>query len=249
MMEMLTDPGLWAALLTLTALEIVLGIDNIIFLSIVSSRLPPHQQANARRIGLVLALGMRIVLLSSIAWIAGLTAPIVTVADFAISWRDIVLFAGGLFLVYKGTHEIHNMMEGDEEADAPARISFASAITQIVILDVVFSLDSVITAIGMTSDLPVMITAIVIAILIMMLAAEPVSGFVNRHPTVKMLALGFLLLVGMALIADGAHFHIPRGYLYTAIAFSIIIESLNLLSAKARKKRAPAPKTGAHSQP
>jgi predicted tellurium resistance membrane protein TerC len=242
-MELLTTPDLWAALLTLTALEIVLGIDNVIFLSIVSSRLPAHQQRKARRIGLILALVMRIVLLTSVAWIAGLTAPILTIGDFALSWRDVVLGLGGLFLIYKGTHEIHNSMEGEEEAGSRATITFAAAITQIVILDAVFSLDSVITAVGMTDNLPVMITAIVIAILVMMFAAEPVSSFVNRHPTVKMLALGFLLLVGMALMADAAHFHIPRGYLYFAIGFSILIESLNLI-ASARKKRAREAKKG-----
>jgi predicted tellurium resistance membrane protein TerC len=237
MTEMLTNPDLWAALFTLTALEIVLGIDNVIFLSIVSSRLPAHQQQKARRIGLILALVMRIALLTSVSWIAGLTAPILSVGGFDLSWRDVVLGLGGLFLIYKGTHEIHNSMEGEEEGVSRATITFAAALTQIVILDVVFSLDSVITAVGMTDNLPVMISAIVIAILVMMFAAEPVSGFVNRHPTVKMLALGFLLLVGMALMADAAHFHIPRGYLYFAIAFSILIETLNLLAA-ARKKRA-----------
>ncbi len=240
MMDLLTNPDIWAALLTLTALEIVLGIDNVIFLSIVSSRLPQHQQAKARRVGLILALVMRIVLLSSVSWIAGLTTPLATVLGFELSWRDIVLGAGGLFLVYKGTHEIHNSMEGDEESEAGPTTTFAAALVQIVVLDVVFSLDSVITAVGMTDNLPVMIAAIVIAILVMMFAADPVSGFVNRHPTVKMLALGFLLLVGMALIADAAHFHIPRGYLYFAIAFSILIESLNLLSARSRKKRKAA---------
>jgi predicted tellurium resistance membrane protein TerC len=237
MMDLLTNPDLWAALVTLTALEVVLGIDNVIFLSIVSNRLPDHQQANARRLGLMLALGMRIVLLSSISWIAGLTEPIATVAGFALSWRDIVLGAGGAFLVYKGTHEIHTSMEGDEEAAARPKITFAAALMQIVILDVVFSLDSVITAVGMTDNLPVMIAAIVIAILVMMFASGPVSAFVHRHPTVKMLALGFLLLVGMALMADAAHFHIPRGYLYFAIGFSILIESLNLIAARKKKSK------------
>ncbi|MCC6912790.1 MAG: TerC family protein [Rhodospirillaceae bacterium] len=243
MMELFTNPDLWAALLTLTALEIVLGIDNVIFLSIVSGKLPAHQQQKARRIGLILALVMRVALLSSVSWIAGLTAPIVTLGDFALSWRDVVLGFGGLFLLYKGTHEIHNSMEGDEEEEgARATTTFAAAIMQIVVLDVVFSLDSVITAVGMTDNLPVMISAIVIAILVMMFAAEPVSAFVSRHPTVKMLALGFLLLVGMALMADAAHFHIPRGYLYFAIGFSILIESLNLIAAGRRKKAREARK-------
>lgn len=186
---------------------------------------------------------MRIALLTSVSWIAGLTAPILTIGDFALSWRDVVLGLGGLFLIYKGTHEIHNSMEGEAEEGARATITFAAAIMQIVILDAVFSLDSVITAVGMTDNLPVMISSIVIAILVMMFAAEPVSAFVNRHPTVKMLALGFLLLVGMALMADAAHFHIPRGYLYFAIGFSILIESLNLI-ASARKKRAREAKKG-----
>jgi predicted tellurium resistance membrane protein TerC len=247
MMDLITNPDLWAALITLTALEVVLGIDNVIFLSIVSGRLPAHQQQKARRLGLMLALVMRIALLTSVSWIAGLTAPVVTLGDFALSWRDIVLGAGGLFLLYKGTHEIHNSMEGEEEESSRATITFAAALTQIVILDVVFSLDSVITAVGMTDNLPVMISAIVIAILVMMFAAEPVSNFVNRHPTVKMLALGFLLLVGMALMADAGHFHIPRGYLYFAIAFSILIETLNLISAGRRKKARAAKKGGAAS--
>jgi len=242
MTELLTNPDLWAALFTLTALEIVLGIDNVIFLSIVSSRLPAHQQQKARRIGLILALVMRIALLTSVSWIAGLTTPIMTLGDFALSWRDVVLGLGGLFLIYKGTHEIHNSMEGEEDEGAKATITFAAAIMQIVILDAVFSLDSVITAVGMTNNLTVMISAIVISILVMMFAAEPVSGFVNRHPTVKMLALGFLLLVGMALMADAAHFHIPRAYLYFAIGFSILIESLNLIAAARRKKARNAKK-------
>jgi predicted tellurium resistance membrane protein TerC len=240
MLDMLTDPNLWAAFLTLTALEIVLGIDNIIFLSIVTGRLPAHQQANARRIGLGLALGMRIALLMSLSWIAGLTEPIANIAGYALSWRDVILGLGGLFLLYKATHEIHNSVEGEDDERSAAQITFAGAIMQIVILDLVFSLDSVITAVGMTDNLPVMIAAIVVSILVMLFAATPVSDFVNRHPTVKMLALGFLLLIGVALIADAAHFHIPRGYLYFAIAFSALIETLNLLAVAARKKRKQA---------
>ena len=234
MIEMLTDPNLWAAFLTLTALEIVLGIDNIIFLSIVTGRLPAHQQARARRIGLSLALIMRVALLMSLSWIAGLTAPIATIAGFDLSWRDVILGLGGLFLLYKATVEIHNMMESHEETISGIASSFPAAIAQIVVLDLVFSLDSVITAVGMTDNLPVMVAAIVISILIMLFAAGSVSEFVNRHPTVKMLALGFLLLIGMALVADAAHVHIPRGYLYFAIAFSALIEMLNLF---VRRKR------------
>jgi len=237
MIEMLTDPAIWAAFLTLAALEIVLGIDNIIFLSIVTGKLPAHQQVNARRIGLGLALGMRIGLLLSLSWIAGLTAPILTVSGFDLSWRDVILGLGGLFLIYKGTQEIHNMMEGREEEHNVVAMTFGAAIVQIVILDLVFSLDSVITAVGMTDNIPVMVAAIVVSILVMLFAATPVSDFVNRHPTVKMLALGFLLLIGVALIADAAHFHIPRGYLYFAIAFSALIETLNLLSSGKRKKK------------
>ncbi|MBL8629044.1 MAG: TerC family protein [Rhodospirillaceae bacterium] len=237
MIEMLTDPALWAAFLTLAALEIVLGIDNIIFLSIVTGKLPAHQQANARRIGLFLALGMRVVLLMSLSWIIGLTEPILTIAGFALSWRDVILGVGGLFLIYKGTHEIHSTMEGHDEEKDVVTTTFAAAIVQIVILDLVFSLDSVITAVGMTDNVPVMVAAVVVSILVMLFAATPVSDFVNRHPTVKMLALGFLLLIGVALIADAAHFHIPRGYLYFAIAFSALIETLNLLASSKRKKK------------
>ena len=236
MIELLTDPAIWAAFLTLAALEIVLGIDNIIFLSIVTGKLPVHQQANARRIGLGLALGMRIALLLSLSWLAGLTAPILTISDFDLSWRDIILGLGGLFLLYKATHEIHNMMEGHEDQQNVVTVTFGAAIVQIVILDLVFSLDSVITAVGMTDNIPVMVAAIVVSILVMLFAATPVSNFVNRHLTVKMLALGFLLLIGVALIADAAHFHIPRGYLYFAIAFSALIETLNLLTSAKRKK-------------
>jgi predicted tellurium resistance membrane protein TerC len=236
MIELLSDPAIWAAFLTLTALEIVLGIDNIIFLSIVTAKLPPSKQPLARRVGLLLALGMRIVLLTSLSWIAGLTEPVLTVGSYALSWRDIVLGVGGLFLLYKATGEIHLTMEHEEEGTQAKSASFGAVIFQIVILDLVFSLDSVITAVGMTDNLPVMIAAIVVSILVMLFASNPVSDFVNRHPTVKMLALGFLLLIGVALIADAAHFHIPRGYLYFAIAFSALMETLNLLAARARKK-------------
>jgi predicted tellurium resistance membrane protein TerC len=237
MLELLADPNAWASLLTLTALEIVLGIDNIIFLSIVSGKLPAHQQQTARRIGLGLALLMRIALLASIAWIIGLTQPAFSVLGHVVSWRDLVLGGGGLFLLVKGTMEIHHMAEGHEEGSQAGTASFAGAIVQIVLLDIVFSLDSVITAVGMADDLPIMIAAVVIAIIVMLVASEPVSAFVNRHPTVKMLALSFLLLVGMALVADGVHYHIPRGYLYFAIAFSVGVECLNLIAARARQRR------------
>lgn len=240
MIEWLTNPEIIASLVTLTILEIVLGIDNIIFISIVASRLPREKQILAQRVGLGLALGMRIVLLSMIVWIAGLTAPLFSVMDHDVSWRDIILIGGGLFLLVKGTMEIHHHVEGEEEIKEGTKkaVTFGAVIGQILVLDVVFSLDSVITAVGMADDLAVMITAVVIAIAVMMFAADPVSRFVNNHPTVKVLALSFLLLVGMALIADGLHYHIPRGYLYFAVAFSLGVECLNLWSKKNRDKKA-----------
>ncbi len=243
MLELLVDPHAWASLLTLAALEIVLGIDNIIFLSIVTARLPAAQQPAARRLGLLLALVMRVALLLSITWIIGLTAPAFALLGHTVSWRDLVLGCGGLFLLAKGTMEIHHTLEGQEAAGAGRTTSFAGAIVQIVLLDLVFSLDSVITAVGMAEHVEVMVAAVVIAILVMLVAAEPVSAFVNRHPTVKMLALAFLLLVGTALVADALHVHIPRGYLYFAIAFSAGVETLNLLVRRrsgAARGRAPA---------
>ncbi len=237
MIEFLLDPETWAALFTLTVLEIVLGIDNLVFLAIVSNRLPPAQQASARRIGLFMALFLRVALLSMLTWIAALTTPIFTIAGFALSWRDVVLGVGGLYLLYKGVAEIHEAVEGAGGHSAKPAASYAAVITQIMILDLVFSLDSIVTAVGMTNNLPVMIIAIVIAILVMMFAAGGVSGFINKHPTVKMLALAFLILVGTALIADAAHFHIPREYLYFAIAFSIAVESLNLWMRHRHDKR------------
>ena len=241
MLALLSDPNAWISLLTLTALEIVLGIDNIIFLAIVCSKLPAEQQDKARRIGLALALIMRIGLLASIAWIVSLSAPIVTIFGQGISWRDLILFGGGLFLIVKGTMETHHMMEGHGEGGpAPKTTTFTAAIGQIVVLDLVFSLDSVITAVGMADHLPVMIAAVVLAMIVMLFASKPVGDFVNAHPTVKMLALSFLLLVGVALVADAAHFHIPRGYLYFAIAFSAGVETLNLIAAKRRKRAAAA---------
>jgi predicted tellurium resistance membrane protein TerC len=228
MIAFVTDPNTWAALLTLTVLEIVLGIDNLVFLAIVSARLPAETQRRARSVGLMLALVLRIGLLTMLTLIAKLTTPIVTIGDYALSWRDVVLGVGGFYLIYKGATEIHETVEtvGSDAPRATAR--FIAVIFQIMVLDLVFSLDSIVTAVGMTDNLPVMIAAIVIAILVMMFAAGPVSGFIERHPTVKMLALSFLLLVGMALVADAGHFHIPRGYLYAAIAFSILVEGLNI---------------------
>ncbi|WP_445680004.1 TerC family protein [Radicibacter daui] len=237
MLDLLTSPEAWLSLATLTVLEIVLGIDNIIFLSIVSSRLPPAQQPMARRIGLILALVMRIALLASIAWIVSLTKPIVTLFDLDISWRDIILLGGGLFLIVKGTMEIAHTVDGHEETGSGGGAkasSFGAAVAQIVMLDIVFSLDSVITAVGMSQHLPVMIAAVVLAIIVMLVASEPVARFVEKHLSVKILALAFLLMVGVALVADGLHFHIPRGYLYTAMAFSLGVECLTLFARRRR---------------
>ena len=235
-MDWIYDPQIWASLATLTALEIVLGIDNVIFISIVAGRLPAEQQDKARKLGLGAALLTRIALLASIVWITRLTEPLFAIADIDISWRDLILFGGGLFLLSKGTFEIHNEVEGEEDEASAAKVGFAAVIVQIMILDIVFSLDSVITAVGMADHLGVMVAAVVIAVAVMMFASGPVSRFIESHPTTKMLALSFLLLVGLALIADGFHFHIPRGYLYFAIAFSIIVEALNLFVASRRRK-------------
>jgi len=237
--DWLSDPAAWASLATLTALEIVLGIDNIIFISIMAGRLPPEQQDRARKIGLALALITRLGLLASIAWIATLTDPLFEIFGLQISARDLILLLGGLFLIYKGTNEVHHTMEGQDESLGPTRatVTFTSVVVQIMILDIVFSLDSVITAVGMSDHLSVMMLAVVIAVAVMLFASGPTSRFVQRHPTVKMLALSFLILVGVALVADGLHFHIPKGYLYFAIAFSVLVESLNLAAARKRKRK------------
>ncbi|TAL02151.1 MAG: TerC family protein [Rhodospirillaceae bacterium] len=237
MMAVLLNTDTWAALLTLTVLEIVLGVDNLVFLAITSSRLPPQQQPLARRIGLLLALVLRVGLLSTLTWISALTQPIYMIGDFALSWRDVVLGTGGFYLLYKGVAEIHEAVEGPRTHQPRAAASLFATVIQIMALDLVFSLDSIVTAVGMTNNLPVMIAAIVISILVMMFAANVVSDFIMRHPTVKMLALAFLLLVGMALVADGAHFHIPRGYLYSAITFSIMVEGLNLTRRRGARRR------------
>ncbi|MDA1028483.1 MAG: TerC family protein [Bacteroidetes bacterium] len=235
MLELLSDPNAWIAFGTLTALEIVLGVDNIIFISILSSRLPKDQQPRARFLGLAMALVGRVVLLLSLAWIMRLTAPLFTVLEMAVSGRDLILIGGGLFLLAKSTHEIHNKLEGEEEhATGKKVVTFGNVLFQIFLLDMVFSLDSVITAVGMVDQIPIMIAAIVTAILFMMVSAEAVSAFIEKHPTVKMLALSFLLMVGVALIAEGLDFHMPRGYIYFAMAFSVLVEMLNL---KIRGKR------------
>jgi predicted tellurium resistance membrane protein TerC len=229
-MELLTNPEIWISLLTLTVLEIVLGIDNIVFISVLTSRLPRDQQARGRRLGLGLALIMRILLLLTISWVIGLTAPLFTVAGMEISGRDIILIGGGLFLLAKATTEIHEGLEGGghKPGEVAKAVSFRGVLIQIALLDIVFSLDSVITAVGMAEDLGVMITAVVIAILFMMVSARAISRFVEAHPTVKMLALSFLLLIGMSLVADGLDLHIPKGYIYFAMGFSIFVEVLNL---------------------
>jgi predicted tellurium resistance membrane protein TerC len=240
-MDWLVDPEIWASLLTLTALEIVLGIDNLVFIAILAGRLPPEQQQRARQIGLALALLTRLALLASITWIIGLTQPLFELLGHPVSWRDIVLIAGGLFLLYKGTREIHHALEDGgpegEEEHRNERISFAGVVTQIMLLDVVFSLDSVITAVGMANKLWVMATAIIIAVVIMLAASGLLADFVQRHPTVKMLALSFLMLIGMTLIADGAGFHVPKGYIYAAIGFSVGVEALNQFAAGRRRSR------------
>jgi predicted tellurium resistance membrane protein TerC len=228
-MEWITDPQIWIAFLTLLALEVVLGIDNVIFIAILSDKLPESQRGKARRLGLSLAMGIRILLLLSIAWIARLTKPVFEVAGQGISGRDMILIGGGLFLIAKSTFEIHESLEGEaHHATAKGKAKFASVIFQILMLDIVFSLDSVITAVGMTDKIPVMIAAVIGAVAIMLLGAGPIAEFVRRHPTVKMLALSFLILIGVSLLGEGLDFHIPRGYVYFAMAFSVAVEMLNL---------------------
>jgi predicted tellurium resistance membrane protein TerC len=228
-MEWLADPKIWIALLTLTVLEVVLGVDNIIFISILAAKLRADQQGRARRLGLALAMLMRIALLASITWVVQLTAPLFVVLGQEISGRDLILILGGLFLIGKSTLEIHDKLEGEEgHSSARIRSSFTGVIVQILVLDIVFSLDSVITAIGMAEDLWVMIAAVVIAVGVMMLSAGTISDFVEQHPTVKILALSFLLLIGLALLADGFDLHIPKGYIYFAMGFSVFVEMINL---------------------
>lgn len=236
-MEWITDPQAWVAFVTLLALEIVLGIDNIIFISILAGKLPPEQQPRARFIGLGLALFIRVALLFSLSWVIGLTAPLFTVLNQEISGRDLILIGGGLFLLGKATFEIHENLEGEEgHASKSVRASFMSVIIQIILLDAVFSLDSVITAIGMVDQVGIMISAVVVAIGFMMLFAAPVGSFVNRHPTIKILALSFLLLIGVTLLVEGFDYHVPKGYIYFAMGFSVFVEMLNL---RLRKKSQP----------
>jgi predicted tellurium resistance membrane protein TerC len=239
MIELLTSPEAWAALLTLTALEIVLGIDNVIFLSVIVSRIPEKQAKRARQIGLALALLFRILLLTLLLWLIGLTAPVITVKSVVLSWRDIILIGGGLFLIGKATHEIHAEVEASHgHVDAKVQPNaFFWVIVQIIIIDMVFSLDSIITAIGMAQDIEIMVAAVIIACVIMYVSSGPVAKFVADHPTTKMLALAFLVLIGVALVADGFQFHIPRGYIYTAILFAAAVEFFNVLAQRNRARK------------
>jgi predicted tellurium resistance membrane protein TerC len=242
MIALLTSPEAWAALVTLTALEIVLGIDNVIFLSVIVARIPQPQATRARQIGLALALVFRILLLSILVWLIGLTQPVVTISGLGLSWRDLILIGGGLFLIAKATHEIHaevEVREGEGHESGRARSSFFWVIVQIIIIDLVFSLDSIITAIGMAQELEIMIAAVVIAMVIMYISSGPVARFVAAHPTTKMLALAFLVLIGVALVADGFKFHIPRGYIYFAIVFAVAVEFFNVLASRNRRKQSP----------
>lgn len=238
------DPTAWAALLALIAMEVVLGIDNLIFIAILTNKLPPQHRHKARTIGIGLALIMRLVLLGTVAIIVQLKAPIFTLFGHPFSWRDLILIAGGLFLVWKATKEIHHNVDphrGPDMFDAPkAALGFGTAIFHILLLDLVFSIDSIITAVGMTEHLPIMVIAVLVAVTVMLVAATPLANFINAHPTVVMLALGFLLMIGMTLVAEGFGAHVPKGYIYAAMAFSALVEGLNIWSNSARKRRAEA---------
>ena len=261
LMTLAADPAVWAALVTLIVMEVVLGIDNLVFISILSNKLPEHQRQKARRIGISLALIMRLVLLSTLAFIVGLTAPVFELPwhgalnehgepawELAFSWRDLILIAGGLFLIWKATTEIHHSVDPQDsesslDKQSPIAMNFGAAIIQILLLDLVFSIDSILTAVGMTDHLPVMIIAVVFAVGVMLVAADPLANFINENPTVVMLALGFLLMIGATLIADGFGVHVPKGYIYAAMAFSGLVEGLNMASRAAAKKRDLAKQT------
>ena len=245
MIELLQDPAVWASFVTLTILEIVLGVDNVIFISITAARLPPEQRRRARLIGLTGALVMRVLLLLSIAWIIGLTAPVFSIMGHDVSWRDLILLAGGLFLIWKAATEIFAEVEGEHGTESTVKATLGAVIVQIMILDIVFSLDSVITAVGIADHIEVMIAAVVVAIVVMMIAAEPIAGFVEAHPSTKMLALAFLVMVGMALVADGFGAHIERGFIYAAMVFAGAVEGLNLWRQK-RRARMQAMETPPH---
>lgn len=240
LVDIFTDPAAIIALLTLIVMEIVLGIDNLIFVSILSNKLPEHQRKTGRMIGISLAMILRLVLLSLIAIIVTLTTPVFTIFDHAFSWRDLIMLGGGAFLVWKATTEIHHHMQGEEESDdgnGKVVASFGAVIFQILLLDIVFSVDSIITAVGMTDQVAIMVIAVVFSVGIMLVAANPLSEFISRNPTVVMLALSFLLMIGMTLVADGLGFHVPKGYIYAAMAFSALVEALNLLARRMRKKK------------
>ncbi|TMJ02565.1 MAG: TerC family protein [Alphaproteobacteria bacterium] len=240
MLDLLTDPAAWVALATLTALEIVLGVDNIVFISVLVSRCSPRDAKRARQIGLALAFVFRIVLLLGLTWLMRLTYPVVTVLDRSFSWHDIILIAGGLFLIAKATHEIHAEVEGEEVqgTEAKAYAAFSMIVAQIVVVDIVFSIDSIVTAIGMAQDIEIMIAAIVIAMIVMYAASGPIARFIAEHPTTKMLALAFLVMIGLALVADGFAFHIPRGYIYASMAFAGAVEVFNVLARRNRVRNA-----------
>ncbi len=248
LMTLASDPAAWAALLTLIAMEVVLGIDNLIFIAILTNKLPEERREMARRIGIGLALIMRLVLLGTIAWIVQLTQPVLTVLGQSFSWRDIILLAGGVFLVWKATKEIHHRVDPDPGPDVFNRktvsLGFAAALGQIVVLDLVFSVDSIITAVGMTEHVPIMVIAVVFTVLVMLFAATPLANFINSNPTIVMLALGFLLMIGTALIAEGFGAEIPKGYIYAAMAFSALVEGLNMMDRRARGKRKPEDDAG-----
>ncbi|EGH09355.1 TerC family protein [Pseudomonas syringae pv. theae] len=249
-MELATSPAAWIALATLVVMEVVLGIDNLIFISIITNKLPEHQREKARKLGIGMALVMRLGLLSTVAYIVQLTEPVFEVFNQAFSWKDMILIAGGLFLVWKATTEIHHSMDikTDEEKalGSVVALSMGAAIVQILMLDLVFSIDSIITAVGMTEHLPIMIIAVVSAVVVMLVAANPLAKFINDNPTVVMLALGFLIMIGMTLIAEGFGAHVPKGYIYAAMTFSAAIEGLNMLVRKARRKKAAAAQASAH---
>jgi predicted tellurium resistance membrane protein TerC len=241
LIQLAGQPAVWAALATLVVMEVVLGVDNLIFISILTNKLPAHQQTRARRIGIGLALILRLGLLGTVAFIVHLTAPVFSVLGQDFSWRDLILIGGGLFLLWKATREIHHSVDPEPETEAAGgTIGFGAVIFQILLLDLVFSIDSIITAVGMTEHVPVMMVAVVVAVVVMLLAAEPLSAFIARNPTVVMLALGFLIMIGMVLIAEGFGAHVPKGYIYTAMAFSAGVEGLNMLARRRRGAKGEA---------
>jgi predicted tellurium resistance membrane protein TerC len=240
MLDWLTDPHIWASFIALSAMEVVLGIDNVVFISVMIARMPPPQRLMARRVGLSLALIFRVAMLAGIVWFIHLTKPVFSLWGYDFSWRDLILIAGGLFLLWKATNEIHKDIEGDADASEASSVAdtMVSGILQIAVIDIVFSVDSIITAVGMADHIEVMVAAVAVAILVMYFAAEPVAAFIERHPTTKMLALSFLFLIGAALIADGFDFHIPRAYIYFAMAFAACVEAVNVVARRNRRKKA-----------